>query len=109
MDFYTIYSTKDEQEVSILENVYNEENIEFRILGPENISSGEEDPIRIQVAEKDREKARELLEQTGFLRQGTLHSQKPIRSGGKKWILIFLAALVLILVAILITWFMNVE
>lgn len=106
MEFFTIYSTRDEQEVSILKNVYEEEHIEFRILEPENSL---EDPTSIQVAEKDKEKARELLEQTGFMRVDSLHSPKPKRSAGKKWIFIFLAALILILVAILITWFMNVE
>lgn len=106
MEFFTIYTTKDEQEVSILKNVYKEENIEFRILEPEIAF---EDPTSIQVADKDKERAKELLEQTGFLRLGSLHDQKPKRMAGKKWILIFLAALILVLVAILITWFMNVE
>lgn len=109
MEFFTIYSTKDEQEVSILKNVYEEEQIDFRIQEPETSSQGVDDPYRIQVAEKDKDKAKELLEQTGFLRVDTLRSQSPRRTGGKKWILIFLAALILILVAILITWFMNVE
>lgn len=109
MKFFTIYSTKDEQEVSILKNVYTDENIDFRIVEPEASSVSSNDPKRIQVAERDREKARELLEQTGFLRVDSLHSQKPRRMAGKKWIFIFLAALVLILVSILITWFMNVE
>lgn len=109
MKFFTIYSTSDEQEISILKNVYEEERIEYRVLDPERTSESGQDTTRIQVAERDHEKARELLEQTGFLRIGHLHSPKPRRAGGKKWILIFLAALVLILVAILITWFMNVE
>ncbi|WP_029037341.1 putative signal transducing protein [Salinimicrobium xinjiangense] len=108
MEFFTIYSTRDEQEVSILKNVYEEEKIGYRILEPET-SGTHEGQKRIQVAEKDREKARELLDQTGFLRVDSLHSHKPRRMPGKKWILIFLAALILVLVAILITWFMNVE
>lgn len=109
MKFFTIYSAKDEQEVSILKNLYEDEKIDFRIVEPEGSLGINKDPKRIQVAEKDREKARELLEQTGFLRVESLHSQQSRRTVGKKWIFIFLAALILVLVAILVTWFMNVE
>lgn len=106
MEFFTIYSTKDKQEVSILKNIYDQEQIEYRVLEPENPL---DDPTTIQVAENEKEKARELLEQTGFMSMGPLHAHKPRRTAGKKWIFIFLAALILILVAILITWFMNAE
>lgn len=109
MNFFTIYSTRDEHEVSILSDLYNEENLEYKILEPDNSVEKEKDLKHIQVAEKDRDKARELLDQTGFVRIGHLHDKKIRRGKGKKWILIFLAALVLVLVAILITWFMNVD
>jgi hypothetical protein len=109
MNFFTIYSTRDEHEISILSNMYNEENINYKILDEDDSAEKEKDLKRIQVAEKDRDKARELLDQTGFLRIGLSHERNIRRGKGKKWILIFLAALVLVLVAILITWFMNVE
>lgn len=111
MKYMTIYSTKDKNEVAVLKSVFEDENIDFKILehkskGTEN--SNELPEQRFQVAEKDKGRAKELLEQTGFLRVGHPHSPPPQRAPGRKWIYFFLAALILVLVAMLIVWFMNV-
>lgn len=100
MEFISIYTTTDNNEVSVLKTLFEEEKIDFQIIQPKE---GQEKVF--EVAQKDRKAARELLHQTGFLRIGRNkeHRSRPSR----KWIFIFLAALVLILVAILISWFMT--
>ena len=105
MEYITIYSTKDKNEVAVLERVYSEEGIKYRVDDTDEI----EQVKRIQVAERDKNKARELLEQTGYLAASNAHS--PVRGGRsrKKWIFIFLAAMIIIIVAIAIMMFMNVE
>ncbi|MCM4160505.1 DUF2007 domain-containing protein [Antarcticibacterium flavum] len=115
MEFITIYNTHDTTEVSILKNLFDKEGIEYKVLGEATASSAGiaasgNTGIRIQVREDEREKAKEILVESGFLGHKKDHHTKR-RSGPavNRWVLIFLAALVLVLVALLITWFMNVE
>ena len=105
MDYLTIYSTKDRNELAVLKRVYTEEGIDYRIEDTD--LTGE--VKRMQVAEKDKSRARELLDQTGFLTASQAHVPVRRRMAGKKWIFIFLAAFVLIIVAVVILMFMNVE
>lgn len=108
MDFITIYSTKDENEISILENVFRDEGVKYEIKTAPTGNTSKPLQKRIMVAEADKEKAGELLDQTGFLTTANQQSRLK-RRPPNKYILIFLALLILLIVAILITWFMNVE
>jgi|GEM_PF-3783439 hypothetical protein len=105
MDYFTIYSTKDRNEIAVLKRVYSEEGIDYRINKTDEVGEVE----RIQVAEKDKTKARELLDQTGFLAASGAHAPVRRRMAGKKWIFIFLAAFIIIVVALVILMFINVE
>lgn len=105
MEYITIYSTKDQNEITVLERVYREEGIDFQIKTPDQTGEVK----RIEVAERDQRKARELLDQTGFLTASQAHTPVRRRMPGKKWIFVFLAALVLIIVAVAVLMFMNVE
>lgn len=105
MDYVTVYATTDANEVSVLRGLFSEHKIDFKINEGEELGQGEAERF-FEVADKDRKKARELLHETGYLHVKTA-SRKSAVTRGKKWMFVFLAALVLILVAILITWFMN--
>ena len=105
MDYITIYSTKDHNEVEVLKRVYGEEKIDYRVTDADEKGMVQ----RIQVAEGDKEKARELLDQTGFLTASQAHAPVHRRMPGKRWIFIFLAAFIIIIVAIVILMFMNVN
>ena len=110
MDYFTVYSTKDPAEVSVLQNLYEEEKINFRIVEQERLSGETENPvIRFQVSEENKTKAKDLLDQTGFLRAGTPAAPAPKRMPGKKWILVFLALIIVVIVAFIIVWFMNTQ
>lgn len=114
MEYFTIYSTNDNAEVSILRNLFEQKEIHYKVLGEvTNASAGiaatGNSGIRVQVREDDRERAKEVLVESGFLGQQKTHSRKSRRRPAvNKWVLIFLAVLVLVIVAILIAWFMNV-
>ncbi|WP_324719818.1 putative signal transducing protein [Salinimicrobium sp. HB62] len=105
MDYVTIYSTKDGNEIAVLKRVYNEEGIDYRIEDADHTGEVK----RLQVAEKDKSKARELLDQTGFLTASQAHVPVRRRMAGKRWIFVFLAAFLLIIVVVVILMFMNVE
>jgi hypothetical protein len=105
MDYITIYSTKDKNEIDVLQRVYSEEGIDYHLDDTDEIGEVK----RIQVAEGDKSRARELLDQTGFLTASQAHAPVHRRMPGKKWIFIFLAAFIIIIVAMVILMFMNVE
>jgi hypothetical protein len=105
MDYITIYSTKDKNEIDVLQRVYSEEGIDYRLDDTDEIGEVK----RIQVADEDKSRARELLDQTGFLTASHAHAPVHRRMPGKKWIFIFLAAFIIIIVAMVILMFMNVE
>ena len=79
MNHFTIYSTKNSNEIAVLKRVYGEEGIDYRVEG----GNGPEDVKRIQVAGSDKTKARELLDQTGFLTASQVHAPVRRRMKGK--------------------------
>lgn len=104
MDYTAVYATTDDSELAVVKSLFERRNLDFRI-SEGLISTGKKEHY-VQVAEKDRKKARELLHESGYLR--VEHPRREASANrGKKWMFIFLAALVLILVAILIGWFMT--
>ncbi len=105
MEYISIYATSDETEVAVLKSLFEERNVEYRV-SEDNAITEEKNERYFQVAEKDRALAREILHETGYLKIDHAH-REPSATRGKKWMFIFLAALVLILVAILIGWFMT--
>ncbi len=113
MDYLTIYRTHDSAEVSIIKHKFEEENLNYHILDEHTNSAagiagigGE--GMRIQVQESQLDKAKTVLKEIGFLREWKDDSKNQRRNQpAKKWIFIFLAALVLLIVAFLIMWFMN--
>ncbi|MFN4761832.1 putative signal transducing protein [Gillisia sp. Q332] len=113
MDYSTIYRTHDSAEVSIIKHKFEEEKLNYQILDEHTSSSagiagmgGE--GMRIQVQESQIVKAKTILKQIGYLGEWKDDLKKQRRNQpARKWIFIFLAALVLIIVAFLIMWFMN--
>lgn len=112
MKYITVYSTRDKGEVSVLKSLFEAKKLDFKIIEEEVIERSVIPSRHFQVAEEDRDEAREILHETGYLKIHTphesTHERKPAVGMAKKWIFVFLAVLVLIIVALVITWFMNV-
>lgn len=113
--YTTIYSTNDSSEISILKNLFDQEGIDYNVLGEvtdasAGIAGSGMSGIRLQVREDERERAKEILLESGFLghrKPGGSSRNRKSKIG--KGVIIFLAVLVVIIVAFLIWWFMNVE
>jgi hypothetical protein len=113
MEYITIYTGDDQTEISIIRNLLEENNIKYNVLGEAiaasaGIGATGNMGTRIQVPKDEVDHAKTVLLETGFL--GNWHKGKSKRRSStrySKWVLIFLAALVLIIVSFLIMWFMN--
>lgn len=118
MQYTTIFTSNDRTEINIIKHLFEEHKVDYNILGETtNDAAGTAgsgiNGMRVQVPSDQVEKAKSILLQNGYL--GNLNKErgkignpkrrrKPVIS---RWILIFLAALVLIIVALLIMYFMN--
>lgn len=109
MKYKTIYSTRDKNEYTVLKDLFEQEKIDYKVLEDKSTETepGDMPEQRFQTAPEDREKAEELLEQTGFLRSANVQATRLQRMPARKWIFFFLAALILIIFAILVAWFMS--
>lgn len=113
MEYITIYTGDDHTEISIIKNLLEENNIDYNVLGEATASSAGIGATgnmgtRIQVREDEVDHAKNVLLETGFLgnwQKG--RSKRESTTRYSKWVLIFLAAMVLIIVSFLIMWFMN--
>ncbi|MBZ9729614.1 DUF2007 domain-containing protein [Salegentibacter sp. JZCK2] len=116
MKYIDVFRTSDRNEHSIIKNLFDEENLDYRSYGEAtdnatNIGALGNDGLRIEVAESDREKATEIIERSGFL--GRSHNiKRPERTVRRKpqigkWVIVVLAALVVLVAIILFVWFMS--
>lgn len=109
MEYVTVHTTTDKAEVSSLKAIFEGKGIHYRIIEEdrEAIADRDQPEQRIQVREEDREKARKVLHDSGYLRIGSAHDETRRKAPVKRWMFLFLAALVLVIVIMLIAWFMN--
>jgi hypothetical protein len=113
MEYFTVYRTHDSAQVSIIKHKFEEEKLNYQILDEHiNSSAGMAgmggEGMRIQVQESQIDKAKTILKEIGFLGEWKENLNiKRKNTPMRMWIFIFLAALVLIIVAFLIMWFMN--
>ena len=113
MEYKTIYTGDDHAEISIIKHLLEEHSIHYNVLGEATASSAGIGAtgnmgLRIQVPEDQVDRAKNILRDNGFLgemKKGREKRRKEPRFS--KWMFIFLAALVLIIVSFLIMWFMN--
>lgn len=104
MSYTTVYESSARSEIAIIRNLFDQDDIEFRIFDE---STNDTFPlgVRIQVADYDLEKAMNILKVNGFLGEPGEAAQPVSKS--RFWTYLFLALLIVIIVAVLINWFMN--
>lgn len=113
MNYIDIFRTSDRHELSILKNLFDEENIAYRTHGEAmdnaaNIGGLGNDGMRIEVEEGERERASEIIKRSGFLGQSRriAHPERRKPQVGK-WVIIVLALLVVLVAIIFFVWFMS--
>ena len=110
MEYVTIHTTTDKAEISSLKALFESKGIHYRVIEEEREALAERDQPeqRLQVREGDREKARKVLHDAGYLRiEHPSYVETERKKPVKRWMFLFLAALVLLIVILLIAWFMN--
>ncbi|MBZ9631075.1 DUF2007 domain-containing protein [Salegentibacter sp. LM13S] len=113
MKYIDVFRTSDRNEHSIIKNLFDDEKLDYRSYGEAtdnatNIGALGNDGLRIEVAEKDREKAHEIIQRSGFLGQShNISNPKRTKPQVGKWVFVLLAALVVLLAIIFFVWFMS--
>ncbi|CAN5128301.1 hypothetical protein BH23BAC2_BH23BAC2_04820 [soil metagenome] len=111
MEFITIYRSQEISEITLIKHLLDENKIDYQIFDETTsgiIAGANVTGSRIQVPKNEVDHAKAVLLENGFLgdwQKGRRKSNTQPRVS--KWVLIFLAALVLIIVSFLIMWFMN--
>lgn len=104
MNYITVWQTAQQNQLLLLRNLFEQANIDFRILD-ENANNNFAIGARVQVEEKDRERAEILLREHGFIKGRTATDTEA--SGKFLWLWIIAALLLLILVGVLISEFLS--
>ncbi len=112
MQYITVYRTFDSGELSIIRHRFEDEDLDFKILdeatnSAAGIAGMGGTGVRIQVINSQTAKARKYLKELGFTGITIGDSSKEPKNPARKWIVILLAILILILVSFLIMWFMT--
>ncbi len=111
MKYFDIFRTSDRNEISIIKNLFNDEDINYRTYGEAtdsaaNIGALGTNGLRIKVAEGDRVKAAKIIQSTGLLGETNKDSNSHIRMSQKeKWLLIAAIFILLLILFILIRGF----
>lgn len=112
MEYTTVYRTFDSAELSIIKHSLEDENIDFQVLdeatnSAAGIAGMGGAGVRIQVENSQLATARKILKELGFTGVTIGDRSKEPKNPAKKWIIILLAILILILVSFVIMWFMT--
>lgn len=99
MKYVTIYHARRPNQAFIIKSLFEEHNLNFRIL-EESTNSAIPEGKRVQVVEEQLKKAKDILKQNGFL--GTPEPEPGTGQNKRYWVILFLALLLVILFSILI-------
>ena len=106
MDYVNVYVTSKRDRIDLLRSHFERDNLDFKVNKISSTTNKSEE-VSFQVAEKDRERAREILHETGYLKISSTHGRAEEQGSGKKWVPLLFAVIVLLLVIIAVWWFMN--
>lgn len=104
MDYTTIWETRQQNQLFLLRNIFEQNNIDYRFLD-ENNAANFATGVRVQVARGQEEKAGALLRENGLLQDPSPGAEQVTKF--KFWTWLFLALLIIIVAAIVINWGMR--
>lgn len=113
MKYIEVFRTSSSNELAIIKNLFDDAEIAYRTKGEAmdsaaNIGGMGNYGLQIAVAESHQQKAMKIIERSGFVKQSmetSITSRKKPKIG--KWIIVVLAALVVLVAIVLFVWFMN--
>lgn len=104
MEYTTIWETRQQNQLFLLRNIFEQNNIDYRFLD-ENTNTNFANGVRVQVARGQEEKAGALLRENGLLQDPSPEAEQVSQT--KFWTWLFIALLIIIVAAILINWGMR--
>lgn len=104
MRYTTIWETRQQNELFLLKNLFEQNQIDYRFLD-ENSNTNFALGVRVQVARGQEERAGAILRENGLLKDPSPGAEKV--SPTKFWIWLFVALLIVIVAAILINWVLK--
>lgn len=106
MSYTTIYDTDNQSQVVVIEQLFRQRQIDYRIIDdPEDASvpSG----VRVQVRREQVGRAKDILKENGFL--GNPRPGPGAQQTKSFWWYLFAGLLVVILVSVLINWYLDAD
>lgn len=104
MHYTTIWETRQQNQLFLLRNIFEQNGIDYRFLDEQN-NTNFALGVRVQVAKGQEEKAGALLRENGLLNDPSPGAERVSKT--KFWTWLFVALFVIIIAAILINWFMQ--
>lgn len=104
MRYTTIWETRQQNELILLKNIFEQNKIDYRFLD-ENSNTNFALGVRIQVAKGQEERAGALLRENGMLRDPSPGAEKV--SPTKFWIWLVVALLLIVIAGIFINWLLR--
>lgn len=113
MKYVNVFRTSDSNELAIIKNLFDDAGIAYRTKGEAmdsatNIGGMGNYGLQIEVEKGERQKAMTIIKSSGFVKQ-PLEVEKPTAKKPKtgNWMIMVLAALVVLIAVVLFVWFMN--
>lgn len=104
MDYTTIWETRQQNQLFLLRNIFEQNNVDYRFLDEQNDTHSTL-AVRVQVARGQEEKAGALLRENGLLNDPSPGAERV--TPAKFWIWLLVALFIIIVAAILISWWMR--
>lgn len=105
MKYVTVYNCFNLSEIPALEQLFEENKLDYRVIKGPNNDTMPREGIKVQVVGTEKERASRLILEKGFKHRPPI-TQKENRKGrtsSKFWIVLFLIIFIIIVIGILVS------
>lgn len=109
MKYVTVYNSFYLNEIPGLEQLFEENNLDYRIIRGPNNDTARREGIKVQVIESEKERATRLILDKGFKRKPpiTQEENRKGKTSSKFWIVLFLIIFIIIVVGIIVSRYIG--
>ena len=104
MEYTTVFTTLQQNQVVIIRHLFKEHGLDFRILD-QPVDNAIPAGVRVQVVHTQVGKAKEVLKENGFF--GTPEPKPEGKIMRRFWLYLVLGLFLLIIISILLNWYIN--
>lgn len=109
MKYVTVYNSFNFNEIPALEHLFEENNLDYRIIRGPNNDTVPREGIKVQVIESEKEQATRFILDKGFKHRPPI-TQEESRKGktsSKFWIVLFLIIFIIIVISVFVSRYMT--